>query len=81
LYAPEVNDEVPAGQRLQEKAPTLLDQDPAGHDRQFSEPETLYVPNPHLRHADLVLDPETLLKVPAGHGAQSDSKLAPGEEP
>jgi hypothetical protein len=81
LYAPEEKDEEPAGQRLQEKALNLFDHDPAGHDRQFSEPDTLYVPNPHLWHADLSLDPETLLKVPAGHGALSDSEMTPDEGP
>jgi hypothetical protein len=81
LDAPVEKDEEPAGQRLQEKAPFLFDQDPAGHDTQFSEPMMLYVPNPHFWHADLSLDPETLLKVPPRHGVQSDSELAPGKGP
>lgn len=77
-YAPEEKDAEPAGQRRQEKALFLFDQDPAGHGRQFSEPEPLYVPEPHFRQEDLCLEPVTLLKVPAGHGAQSDSEKLPG---
>ena len=79
-YAPEAKDAVPAGQRLQEKAPVLFDQEPAGHDMQFSEPEPLYEPGAHIMHADLELEPVALLAVPAGHVAQSDSEVRLGKE-
>ena len=76
--APEAKDAVPARQRRQENVPILFDQDPAGQSTQFSEPdEPLYVPSPHLRHLDLSLEPVMLLKVPAGHGVQSDSEKPP----
>ncbi len=79
-YDPEANDAVPAGQRVQETAPLLLDQDPAGQIKQLSEPEPLYEPGAHIWHADLELEPVKLLAVPAGHGAQSASEVRSGKE-
>jgi len=76
--AREVEDAVPGGHDSQKTAcpaPILFDQNPAAQGMQNPEPVLLYVPMPHGKHCESSFPPVTLLKVPAGHWAQSETDV------